>query len=62
MNEENNLDFDSLDFSKCSIDEKFWTLLLLIFATCKDVDFVKKIKERFGVDLDNQPTQKGEDD
>lgn len=59
MNEENNLDFDILDFSKRSIDEKFWALLLLIFATCKDVDFVKNIKERFGVDLDNTHTERG---
>lgn len=59
MNEENSLDLDSLDFSKCSIDEKFWALLLLVFATCKDVDFVKNIKERFGVDLDNTHTEMG---
>lgn len=59
MNEENCLDLDSLDFSKCSIDEKFWALLLLVFATCKDVDFVKNIKERFGVDLDNTHTEMG---
>lgn len=49
---ENNLDFYSLNFSKCSIDEKFWILLLLIFATCKDIEFVEKIKEKFYVDND----------
>lgn len=60
MDIENNLDLNGLDFSKCSIDEKFWALVLLIFATCKDVEFVENIKEKFGIDSDNTHT-KGED-
>ena len=49
-----NIDFDSLDFSKYSIDEKFWVLLLLIFWTCKDAEFIKSIKERFELDKNNE--------
>ena len=54
-------DFDNLDFSKCSIDEKYWALLLLAVATCKDMEFLKIIRDKFLVGLDNAHT-KGEDD
>ena len=49
-NREKNIDFDSFDFSNLSIDEKFWALVFFIFANCKDIEFIEKIKEKFNID------------
>ena len=45
--------FDNLDFSKCSIDEKYLWLLLLAVTTCKDMEFLKIIRDKLVVGLEN---------